>query len=105
MSIIQPTSSFVPAAGGLADHNGENWTEQEIVWLTSLVRDEGLSNVEAAVRMGAPNCRSHRGVALRRPDPRANLRTCMPCRRPFFSMHIGNRVCGQCIKRHSLECA
>jgi hypothetical protein len=82
------------------------WTEQQIIWLASLVRDEGLSNAEAAIRMGRTEPSIATAVSrYGARDPKAQMRTCMPCRRPFFSMHLGNRICGQCIKRHSLECA
>jgi hypothetical protein len=113
MSLMQSTSSFVPAAeshdadpGELADYNGENWTEQQIILLVSLVRGEGFSNAEAAIKIGHTEPLIATAVSrYGARDPRAQLRTCMPCRRPFFSMHIGNRICGQCIKRHSLVCA
>ena len=59
MSLMQSTSSFVPAAeshdadpGELADHSGENWTEQQIILLVSLVRGEGFSNAEGAIKIG-----------------------------------------------------
>lgn len=35
----------------------------------------------------------------------AQLRACIPCKRPFFSGHIGNRICRRCVRNHQLECA
>jgi hypothetical protein len=113
MSLMQPTLSFAPAStddcavnpsGGMEDHNGEGWTEQQIILLASLIRGEELSNAAIAIRMGRTEPAIATAVSrYGARDPNAQLRTCRPCRRPFFSMHIGNRICGQC--RVKLECA
>jgi hypothetical protein len=104
---MQPISSFASSTDDCAvDHNREGWTEQQIIMLARLVRVEGLSNAEVARRMG----RTESSIATAASrycarDPSAQLRICMPCRRPFFSLHVGNRICGQCRVKHQMECA
>jgi hypothetical protein len=57
---MQPISSFARAStddcavdpSGMEEHNGEGWTEQQIILLARLIRGEGLSNAEVAIRMG-----------------------------------------------------
>jgi len=46
------TESYDANPGGPIDRTGEDWTEEQILLLASLVRGEGLSNAAAAARMG-----------------------------------------------------
>ncbi|MCC8962468.1 hypothetical protein H8A95_09115 [Bradyrhizobium sp. Pear76] len=86
-------------------NGGEVWTEDHILTLARLVREEGLSNGEVAHRMGRTETSIVTAVSrysVR--DPKARLRACMTCKRPFFSLHIGHRICGKCRVRHQFEC-
>jgi hypothetical protein len=104
MSLMQSTKSFVAGSADdfVPEKNGEDWSDAQINMLARLVRDEGLPNFTVALRMGRSESSiitavSRYGVR----DPKAKLRTCMPCRRPFFSLHNGNRICGQCKTRNN----
>jgi hypothetical protein len=100
------TESFDAEPCGALDRNGEDWTEQQILLLATLVRGEGLSNAAVARRMGRTESSIVTAVSrycVR--DPRAKLRVCIPGRRQFFSMHVGNRICVKCARQNHLECA
>jgi hypothetical protein len=100
------TESYDADPGGPIDRTGEDWTEEQILLLASLVRGEGLSNTAAAARMGRmepPIATAVSRYGAR--DPRAQLRVCIPCRQKFFSLHIGNRICMKCKQTNQLECA
>jgi hypothetical protein len=106
MNCMTSTAAFAAAAGPVVDRGGDNWTEEQVLQLASLVRVDHLSNASVAVRMGRTESSIATAVsryAVR--DPRAQLRTCLPCDRKFFSMHIGNRMCSRCVQRNHLECA
>jgi hypothetical protein len=88
------------------DKDGERWTTQQIPQLVEYARVQGMGNAAIAVLMGRGESAIATAIsryAVRNPD--ATLRKCMPCQRPFFSTHIGNRICGGCLKIHQLECA
>lgn len=78
-------------------NRGGEWTETAIEELVRLVHADGLNNATVATRLG----RTHGAIesAVNRFCPRspdAKRRDCMTCRRPFFSSHRGNRICGRC---------
>lgn len=114
MNFLSPASSFAPApeddsaadVDGLEHHNGENWTDEQILTLAKLIRVEGLSNAEAGKRMGRTEPSIIMAVSrfsIR--DPKARLRGCIPCYgRQFFGTDISNRICGRC-KARGLDCA
>jgi hypothetical protein len=107
MRLMQPRETFVAGSAGdfVPDNNGDIWTDENLSTLARLVRNEGLSNATVATRLG--RCKSSILAAISRycvRDPKAKLRTCMPCKRPFFSAHNGNRICGRCKARNNWEC-
>jgi hypothetical protein len=72
------TESYDADPGGPIDRTGEDWTEEQILLLASLVRGEGLSNTAAAARMGRmepPIATAVSRYGAR--DPRAQLRVCI----------------------------
>lgn len=84
------------------------WTPEAVAELIHLVRVERLTNVEIAERTG----RGIPGIstaisrfAIRADSDDMAQRTCMPCRKPFWSLHVGNRICGMCKHNLQLECA
>lgn len=89
------------------DH-GAPWTPELVAELILMVRVEKLSNWVIAER-------TRRGVtavysaisrfAVRAEGDEVRERKCMPCQRPFLSLHAGNRICGMCMKNLQLECA
>lgn len=99
--------NFMPPTAGTTEHNGDAWTDEQIMVLARLVRDHGLSNAEAAVRMGRTESSISSAASrfnVRNPD--AQLRPCLTCYgRLFFSAHKGNRICDRCRRREELECA
>jgi hypothetical protein len=87
-------------------NNGEAWTAAAVTELIALVHEHGLNNVEIAQRTNRTVSAVSTAIsryAVRVPG--AKLRRCMPCEKPFFSTHVGNRICGMCVKNLELECA
>ncbi|HEX7883573.1 MAG TPA: hypothetical protein VF499_12645 [Afipia sp.] len=113
MTFMPPSASFVSAAksrdtASVAKHSnaGEVWTDDHILALARLVREECLSDAEVAQRMGRSVTSIVTAVsryAVR--DPNAKLRACMTCKNPLFSSHSGHRICLKCRARNNqLEC-
>lgn len=112
MTFMPPSASFASVrksrdSASVVKHanGGEVWTDDNILALARLVREERLSNAEVAQRMGRSETSIVTAVsryAVR--DPNAKLRACMTCRKPLFSSHIGHRICLKCKARNQLEC-
>jgi hypothetical protein len=83
------------------------WTDADIDRLASMYFATPKTPVEVmAARLGRTTNAiwtevSRRGVS----KPGAQIRTCLPCDRDFFSSWIGERICQFCKKSEMMRCA
>lgn len=88
-------------------NDGTAWTAEQTAKLAGLFFTDPKPSIgEMAATMGRTPYAVWTQIArLAMSTPGAKLRKCLPCDRPFYSSHIGNRMCQHCLESQGLRCA